>query len=79
MHVCLCVIGYLYEPEQLLPRLPLRLSGSGGDVEPAQRRTASLSAVRPLPAPPLPVTADDPPPISGAEDDEHDDGDDDVK
>ena len=76
----MCVIGHLYEPEQLLPRLPLRRRGSGGDVEPAQRRTASPSAVRPLAAAALAVSDDDPaPPISGADDDEHDDGDDDVR
>jgi len=62
----------LHEPEQLLPRLPLRLEGSGGEVEPAQRGRASVSLA-------VSGVLDDPAGRSGTDDDEHDDGDDDVK
>ena len=67
----MCV--YLYEPEQLLPRLRLRLDGSGGDVEPAQRGRASVTLL-------VRGVLDDDGWMTGADDDaEHVDGDDEVR
>jgi len=71
-YICEQVCVYLYEPEPLLPRLRLRLKGSGGDVDPAHRGR---------PSPVLPVRGrslldDDEGLTTVADDDEHDDGDD---